>query len=115
MTELTYDPEFPYVVLFGDWVGAKFPAEGMGKVNAMDYAVEGRGLFIDTTPKPKIPADANYIFVEDNDQSVFAYRIVFPDGSNGWMTVGGGSMNDEELLEYIGDEPVIVMIEKEDA
>lgn len=114
-TDIPHDPHFPYVVLFQGWVGAKFPKEGMGKADAMSYAVDNKGIFLDTTPTPKIPNDANYVFVEDGDQSVFAYRIVFPDGSPGWMTVGGGSMNDEELLEYIGDELVTVMVEKEDA
>lgn len=113
MPDIKHDPELPFafistanreVARFADReIAARFGKEVMV------------GSVVDTTPKPKIPEDANYIFVEDSDQSVFAYRIVPPDGSNGWMTVGGGFMNDEELLEYIGDEPVIVMIEKEDA
>lgn len=113
-TEIRHDPDFPYVVLFQDWVGAKFPKEGLGRSDAMSYAVDNKGIFLDTTPAPKIPADGNYVFVEDGDQSVFAYRLVLPDGGNGWMMVGNGPMNEEELLEYIGDEPVTVMVEKED-
>lgn len=117
MSELKYDPDFPYAVVLNGHVLAKFSSEGMGKVNAIEYAAENYGSeLVDTTPKPKIPEDANYVFVEDGDQSVFAYRIVFPDGRNGWMMVGNGPISEEDLLEiYIGDELVTVMVEKEDA
>ncbi|QDK01357.1 hypothetical protein SEA_WATERT_88 [Microbacterium phage WaterT] len=113
MTELKYDPDLPYVV---EWQPGSVWARFHQASDAREYVEREGGTFVDTTPKPKIPEDANYVFVEDGDQSVFAYRIVFPDGRNGWMMVGNGPISEEDLLElYIGDELVTVMVEKEDA
>ena len=58
---LEHDPAFPYVVLFWDYVAAKFPSGLSGKNNAKDFAERGHGKFVDTTPKPKIPEDAEFI------------------------------------------------------
>lgn len=49
-TNLEHDPAFPYVVLFGEYVSAKFPADTNGKANAESYAKRAAGTLIDTTP-----------------------------------------------------------------
>lgn len=112
MTELKYDPELPYAIeMQPGLIWARFRVEG----DAHNFVERESGVVVDTTPKPKIPEDANYIFVEDNDQSVFAARMIGPDKKEFWMMAGNGPVSMEELLEYIGDETVMVMIEKEES
>lgn len=49
-TNLEHDPAFPYVVLFGEYVAAKFPGNANGKKNAESYAERAAGTLVDTTP-----------------------------------------------------------------
>lgn len=53
MSNLTHDPEFPYIVMWGDFVAAKFPKTESGKANAETYARETGGKVVDTNPFQK--------------------------------------------------------------
>lgn len=110
-TEYAYDPELPFVVeIQGNVLCARFKYE----VAAVDYILNGgQGTVIDTTPKPKIPADAEFVFVEDGDQSVFAKREGVIDGEMMWLT-DADYITEKQLLEdYICDAQVTVLVPKE--
>lgn len=117
MTEIKYDPEFPYVVLFGDYVAAKFPADRNGKANAKHYASGAAGTFVDTTPKPKIPEDAEFIIWDDpydNGEERIARRYGHP--ANKVWRVGVDTLDELDLLnDWIGDAEVTVLVRKEDS
>lgn len=111
--ELIHDPEFPYVVLFGDYVAAKFPSDVSGELNAKSYADQGVGTFKDTTPAAKIPADTDYILYHDSAGLPHLAR------SYGESTLGrllwwadGDLIDRDTLLEYIDGE-VTVLVPKD--
>lgn len=109
MIELEYYKEVPYVVMWGDFIAARFSVLD----NAERYAEQSVGRVIDTTPKPKIPEDAEFIFVKDSDQSVFARREGVIDGEMMWL-IPGDYVTEEQLIEdYIGDAEVTVLVRKE--
>ncbi|QOC59408.1 hypothetical protein SEA_LIFES_83 [Microbacterium phage Lifes] len=70
----------------------------------------GVGEVIDTTPKPKIPEDAQHITW---GTETLAYSRYVDDLWYGWNH--GHGLSDEELLEMIGDAEVTVLVRKEDA
>lgn len=110
--ELKHDPEFPYAIVFNGHVIAKFPAEGFGKVNAIEYAADVYDSeLVDTTPKPKIPEDAEYILINTTDYSYFAQKI-----ENEWLWHRTEEVLDYDgLVEYIGDGEVTVLVRKEES
>lgn len=114
MTDLNYDPDFPYVTrsTFTGYTSARFnkreAAEGW-------IGVDGTLEIIDTTPKPKIPEDAEFIFIDDADQSVFARREGIVDGEMIWL-IPGDFITEAELIEdFIGDAEVTVLVRKEES
>lgn len=116
MTELKYDPELPFVVGFDkdpQTVVARF-----GNVHyAMNFARESGGAWIvDTTPKPKIPDDAEFIYYMSWANSAhYAKRVGHPN-NHVWETSNPTSqISEEDLLIRIGDAEVIVLVRKEDS
>lgn len=111
MTEYAYDPAFPFVVTWGEFGAARFSL----RENADEYAEQSVGKVIDTTPRPKIPEDAEFIFVADSDQSVFARREGFIDGEMIWLIPGDYVTETQLIEEFIGDSDVTVLVPKEEA
>lgn len=110
MSDLKHDPEFPYAIVFNGHVIAKFPAEGMGKVNAIQYAADVYDSeLVDTTPKPKIPADADYLIWEFNGETGMAYR----DGGEWYGAVEWWT--GEEMAENLKFAEVTVLVRKEES
>lgn len=105
-----YDPDFPYAVTFGEYVAARFPADESGRANAIHYAQESVGQFVDTTPKPKIPAGAKHITWGIQE---VAYSKHLDGLWYGWNH--GRGLTEAELLDLIDDDEVVVLIPKEDA
>lgn len=110
--DIKYDPELPYVVLdFGGHVIVRFADKHIAEFFAKNHV--NYKTVIDTTPKPKIPEDAEFIFVEDADQSVFARREGLVDGEMLWL-VPGDFITESELIEdFIGDSEITVLVRKE--
>ena len=117
MTELKYDPELPFVVRI------RFSEELLGRFQVIEDATQFSETLwvgydtevIDTTPKPKIPDDAEFIFVEDGDQSVFARREGIIAGEMHWL-LPGAYVSEAALIEdFIGDAEVTVLVRKEDS
>lgn len=113
--ELKYDPEFPYVV-FND--SSEVPvARFISDVLAADFALNNQyRRVIDTTPKPKIPEDAEFIhYLDSGGEDQFGHRGIDPEGNEIWWTGGGHYSATKNLLEYIGDDEVTVLVRKEDS
>lgn len=113
MTDLTYDPEFPYVVVnsSSDVPVARFISD----VLAADFALNNQyRTVIDTTPKPKIPEDAEYITWSDpydNGEERIAMRYGHP--ANKVWRVGVDTLDELDLLnDWIGDAEVTVLVRK---
>lgn len=115
MTDLKYDPELPIWVSYssGDRPIARF--RHMVDANRYRDLLMSEGVVIDTTPKPKIPEDAEFIFVENNDQSVFARREGIINGEMHWLIPGGYIMEAELVEDFIGDSEVTVLVRKEES
>lgn len=108
--DLKYDPEFPYLLVNVDsephsrWA-LRYEAESYLQGNW-----EGYGRVIDTTPKPKIPEDAKHI----TWGTKYVVYSKFLDGLwYGWNH--GRGLTEEQLLGWIGDSEVVVLVTKEDA
>lgn len=109
MSEIKYDPDFPYVLVNVNneehtrWANKKFAD------NYLEQEWGGYGRVIDTTPKPKIPEDADYLIWEFEGETNMAYR----DG-NDWY--GSGEWwPTEDLVEALKDAEVTVLVRKEDS
>jgi hypothetical protein len=112
--DIKYDPELPYAVIL----------IGSGELNSrFKYFNEAKTHLgtatwleiVDTTPKPKIPEDAEFIFVEDAEQSVFAHREGPVDGKMLWLVPPCDFITESELIEdFIGDSEVTVLVRKEE-
>lgn len=110
MTEIKYDPELPFVV---EWQPGSVWARFHQASDALEYVEREGGTFVDTTPKPKIPEDAEFIFVEDGDQSVFARREGIIDGEMHWLIPGAFIVETELIEDFIGDAEVTVLVRKD--
>lgn len=117
MNDLKHDPELPFVAVGVSTreVFARF-SNLEGAVSFSDdgpYVVE----VIDTTPKPKIPEDAEYIIWEDpydNGEERIARRYGHP--ANKVWRVDEDTLDELELLnEWIGDSEVTVLVRKEES
>ena len=115
MTELKYDPDFPYIVRMIDGeVVSKHTTAG-GAKSYLVSTLQGYGEVIDTTPKPKIPEDAEFIYYLDSGgDDQFGHRDTF-EGKEIWWTGSGDYILTSEILEYIGDGEVTVLVRKEDS
>lgn len=111
MNELKYDPELPYVFINegGSQVYARFKHEGDAGVFRERCNF---GIVIDTTPKPKIPEDAEFICWATPSGKVVAilenYNPLKP-----W-SVDGVYYDESRLIDIIEDAEVTVLIRKEE-
>lgn len=117
MTELKYDPEFPYaVVSTADREAARFADREMAFRFAEKVMV---GRVVDTTPKPKIPEDAEFILVETEDVAKDIYQRVedkHEDAGFYWYrAIDSMAYGHDEMPDMIGDAKVTVLVRKEDA
>lgn len=112
MSEIKYDPELPFAVVIED-----YPNEYviLGRCSTLQYAEDllRKGTIlrkiIDTTPKPKIPEDAEYISWRSYEMIQFAYRY-----ENGEWAYAGDYWTLEGILKEIGDSEVTVLVRKEE-
>lgn len=111
--ELKYDRELPYVVEWqpgGAW--ARFHTES----DAREYVEREGGTFVDTTPKPKIPEDAEFIYYNSWANSTHYARRVGHVNNHVWVTSNPTSqVSEDELLSRIGDAEVTVLVRKEES
>lgn len=107
--ELKYDPELPFAYL--DTTGSEVYARFKHRSDAEVFRERCNfGRVVDTTPKPKIPEDAQHITW---GESKLAYSR-YDDGLwYGWNH--GWGLSDEEILKWIGDYEVIVLVRKEES
>lgn len=114
MTEYAYDPASPYVVA-GRESGILF-SRFRYEDDAQAWADYSGLLMIDTTPKPKIPVDAQFIAYRSpigGDAVLYARRYGH-SGNKVWQTSNPISCIDEqELVRLIGDAEVTVLVPKE--
>lgn len=105
MTDYPYDEKFPYVVTWGNFGAARFSRED----NADSYAKETMGKVIDTTPAPKIPADAEFIHWETpSNAQYYAKRLGHPNNKV-WLQDSGRNYDEDDLIEAIGEAEVVVL------
>ncbi len=105
MIELEYYKEVPYVVMWGDFIAARFSVLD----NAERYAEQSVGRVIDTTPKPKIPEDAEFVYWVQGNTDYYARK-----NENGmWWDDCEDLHTLSSLLETIGDAEVTVLVRKE--
>lgn len=106
MSKLKYDPELPYTVVSLGEVRARARYEDEAELFASLYL---EGYVIDTTPKPKIPKDAQHITW---GKSKVAYSRYYDGLWYGWNH--GRGLSDQEILKWIGDAEVTVLVRKEE-
>jgi hypothetical protein len=107
VTEYEYDEKFPYVVVWGEYGAARFSVSD----NAKSYAKETAGKVIDTTPKPKIPEDAQYILWYDDHYPYVAVQSV---SGGHWYHLEDVWTLEQLLSDCVGDAEVTVLVPKED-
>lgn len=114
MSDLKHDPEFPYVVLIREDHG---PDNILGKFSDIAYATQLKNAgiaalreVVDTTPKPKIPDDAQHITW---GKKQVAYSRHYDGLWYGWNH--GRGLSEAELLTWIGDDEVTVLVHKEES
>lgn len=111
MTDLTYDPELPFAAV--DTVGkveARFKGESDAKIWIHDVA--GYGRVVDTTPKPKIPEDAEFVYMELKDGPYYVRKR--EDGA--WVDQTSSQFTSTDhltrFLKGEGDAEVTVLVRK---
>ena len=108
--DIKYDPELPFAVVIEDYPSGYVI---LGRCSTRQYAEDllrnGTILrkIIDTTPKPKIPEDAQHITW---GTETLAFSRYIDDLWYGWNY--GHGLSDEELLEMIGNSEVTVLVRK---
>lgn len=111
-TEYAYDPELPYVIESKDdgALIARFAeVNTASNVARLDFSFN----VIDTTPKPKIPEDAEFITWGYGAGQEVAFRENF-NPRKPWSFYGG-YYSSEALIELIGDAEVTVLVPKGDS
>lgn len=105
---IEYDPELPYAYL--DTEGSEVYARFKHKSDADVFRERCNfGRVIDTTPKPKIPEDAEYLIWEFNGETGMAYRDGGEwYGSGEWWTA-------EEMAENLRFAEVTVLVRKDES
>ena len=115
MTDIQHDYEFPFIArgVHSQRIWAKFTNRGNAEQYvrlvsshlALNYEV------IDTTPKPKIPADAEYIMYLSNRFQTprYAKRVGHPANKVWELSYPISQLSEEALLELIGEQDVIVL------
>lgn len=112
--DIKYDPELPFALVSID---GKVRARFAEYESASRYEREiVMGSVVDTTPKPKIPEDAEFIYYISWSNSGAYTRRVGHVANNVWETSNPISRVDEEdLLKTIGNAEVTVLVRKEDS
>lgn len=108
MPEYPHDPEFPYLVLSvgGNQVGkfrSKFLAEEYRRVSKTEKMWD----IVDTTPKPRIPVDAQYLAIKAGKMFAIAIRKEL-----GWRVIGDGQpiwFPDESFAALFKDDEITVL------
>lgn len=108
MLDIKYDPELPYAVLSRGEVKAHARYEDEAEVFANHYL---EGYVIDTTPKPKIPEDAEFIMWPARDGIGPEFAVLKEDGLWHW---DGDAFAEAQILRYVGDAEVTVLVRKEE-
>lgn len=110
MTELKYDPELPFAVI-GASSGLLY-ARFTNKIEATNWVGAKNSLrVVDTTPKPKIPEDAQMIRVGD---PIYGGFFALRDETMGWWVDGEYIDSEEEFFEdWVEDRDITVLVEKE--
>lgn len=119
MNDLKYDPELPYVVIIREDHKAYTI---LGRCSSWHYAEDlrkaGTNLreIVDTTPKPKIPEDAEFITWDHPREEYprFACRDL---NAMWWVTSedGTSAMKMDLLIRLIGDAEVTVLVRKDES
>lgn len=115
MTDYEYDPDFPYVLVNVDYrPHTRWAVKGEAD-RFLEKEWEGYGRVIDTTPRPKIPDDAEFVYYMSWANSAhYAKRVGHPN-NHVWETSNPTSnVSEEDLLIRIGDAEVTVLVRKED-
>lgn len=119
--ELKHDPELPFVVLIREDHGDDVI---LARCSSWDYAnqlaMAGTRLreVVDTTPKPKIPEDAEFIIWDDGS---YLPQIAQRDSGPADLGWRYGAEEDyrwyssEALSRDIGDAEVTVLVRKEES
>lgn len=118
-TEYAYDPELPWIIWNYDHIVARFKffddAEATKRFQYTNsYEV------IDTTPKPKIPEDAQYVTWPNKDVPEYVmFAMLLPEWHPGrgkgyrWTDQDQSWYTDDQLIREIGDAEVTVLVPKE--
>lgn len=111
--DIDYDPELPFAYLDNGNIQlyARFKHRSDAEVfrDRCNF-----GNIVDTTPKPKIPEDAEFIAwydPSDNGEERIARRYGHP--ANKVWRIGWDTIEESELMSYIGDAEVTVLVRKE--
>lgn len=106
-TGYDYIEGWPYVVTWGEYEAARFPAGENGKANAKTYAHNTGGRLVDTTPAPRIPGNAKFIYwIKNGDFDYYARKGV--DGM--WRLDSGALLTEDQMLEcWIDEEEITVL------
>lgn len=118
MTELKYDPELPFVVRI------KFSEELLGRFSDLQDADQSADTVyggydtevIDTTPKPNIPEDAEFLTWIGRKDYYSRYAQNGPSG--GWWVSSEGDteyLTMDQLIRLIGEAEVTVLVRKEES
>lgn len=81
MSNLKHDPDFPYVVMWGEYAACKYPASETGKANAESQAKRTGGRVVDTTPPP--PLESGYYLIGKSG-------VYYLQANGGWLSVEAG-------------------------
>lgn len=108
-----HDPEFPYVIKdYSGHVFAKFHKREKGLAKWFAENHPHYKEVIDTTPRPKIPEDARFIYWTDNNVEYYARKTV--EGI--WIDdLSEEYPNVSSLIAKVGDSDVTVLVPKEEA
>lgn len=118
MTDYPYDPELPYAVARIKEGEEAYPVGIIARFKDKHYAQDMVNEFtpgwvelVDTTPKPKIPADAEFIFWCDGEERPYYARRWSNPADKVWETDDGFRVREESLLGegWIGDAEVVVL------
>lgn len=112
-TGLKHDPELPFAVR------VRFSEELLGRFSDLQDAEQIAGSVyggydtevIDTTPKPKIPEDAEFIIWPTKDGIGPEFAALNQDGLWQW---DGDRFAQSQMIRYIGDSEVTVLVRKEE-
>lgn len=105
MTDYPYDPDLPFVVTIGGLLFARVKSESI----AAEIAHGHLGFVVDTTPTPKIPANAEFIhWTTPSNTQYYAKRLGHPNNKV-WLQDSGRNYDEDDLIEVIGDAEVVVL------